>query len=39
MIVENDAEYWLQYMKRVEGVADWLKVEDIVTNKYNKVIG
>lgn len=38
MVVENDAEYWLQYMKRVEGVADWLKVEDIVTNKYNKVI-
>ena len=38
MVVESDAEYWLEYMKRVEGVADWLKVEDIVTNKYNKVI-
>lgn len=32
---EDDAAYWLQYMKRVEGAADWLKPEDIVTNKYN----
>lgn len=34
-VIEADAEYWLEYMKRTEGVAGWLKVEDIVTNKYN----
>ena len=36
MIIEDDAAYWLDYMKRIEGVASYLKVEDIVTNKYNK---
>lgn len=35
VVVESDAAYWLEYMKRAEGAADWLKVEDIVTNKYN----
>jgi NitT/TauT family transport system substrate-binding protein len=35
-VVESDAEYWLDYMKRTEGVADWVTVDDIVTNKYNK---
>ena len=35
MVVESDAAYWLDYMKRSEGVADWLTVDDIVTNKYN----
>lgn len=35
VVVESDAEYWLEYMKRTEGAADWLTVEDIVTNKYN----
>lgn len=38
MVVESDAEYWLEYMKRAEGSADYLKVDDIVTNKYNKEI-
>lgn len=36
-VVESDAEYWLEYMKRVEGAADYLKVSDVVTNKYNKI--
>lgn len=35
VVVESDAEYWLEYMKRTEGAAEWLTVEDIVTNKYN----
>lgn len=35
VVVESDAEYWLEYMKRTEGVADWLTVEDFATNKYN----
>lgn len=35
-VVESDAEYWLEYMKRTEGAASWLKVEDVVTNKYNE---
>ena len=34
-VIESDAEYWLDYMKRTEGVADWVTVDDIVTNKYN----
>lgn len=38
MVDEGDAEYWLEYMKRTEGAADYLVVEDIVTNKYNKEI-
>lgn len=32
----NDAEYWLQYMKRAEGVADYIEIDDVVTNEYNK---
>ena len=35
MVVEGDAAYWLDYMKRVEGAASYLTVGDIVTNKYN----
>lgn len=35
IVVESDAAYWLEYMKRTEGAAEWLTVEDIVTNKYN----
>lgn len=35
MVVEADAAYWLDYMKRVEGAASYLTVGDIVTNKYN----
>lgn len=35
VVIESDAAYWLEYMKRSEGVADWLTVDDIVTNKYN----
>lgn len=38
MVVESDAEYWLEYMKRAEGAASWLKVEDVVTNKYNEKV-
>lgn len=34
-VVVEDAEYFLDYMKRVEGVSDNLKAEDIVTNEYN----
>lgn len=36
IVVEADAEYWLEYMKRAEGAASWLTVDDIVTNKYNR---
>lgn len=36
IVVEADAEYWLEYMKRTEGAATWLKTEDIVTNRYNE---
>lgn len=36
IVVESDAAYWLEYMKRAEGAAAWLTVDDIVTNKYNK---
>lgn len=38
MVIERDAEYWLEYMKRVEGSADYLEANDIVTNKYNKEV-
>lgn len=38
MVSESDAEYWLEYMKRTEGAADYLEVGDVVTNKYNKAI-
>ena len=34
-VIVSDAEYWLEYMKRTEGAAEWLTVDDIVTNKYN----
>lgn len=37
-VIEADAQYWLDYMKRTEGAADWLKVESIVTNKYNRAL-
>ena len=35
VVVESDAQYWLEYMKRAENVAAWLTVDDIVTNQYN----
>lgn len=38
MVIEEDAEYWLEYMKRTEGISDSVKVNDIVTNKYNKKV-
>lgn len=38
MVSEEDCAYWLEFMKRVEGTPDWVKVEDVVTNKYNKAV-
>lgn len=38
MVVEDDAEYWLDYMKRTQGVADWVTVDRVVTNKYNDAV-
>lgn len=38
MVSEEDCAYWLEFMKKVENTPDWVKVEDIVTNKYNKAI-
>lgn len=37
-VVEADAEYWLEYMKRTEGAAEYLTADDIVTNKYNTAV-
>ena len=34
-VVMEDAEYFLEYMKRVEGVSSTLTASEIVTNKYN----
>ncbi|MCQ2059779.1 MAG: ABC transporter substrate-binding protein [Bacteroidaceae bacterium] len=38
MVVESDAKYWLEYMKRTEGAADYLTVDDVVSNKYNSEV-
>ena len=38
MVVVEDAEYWLDYMKRTQGVADWVTVDRVVTNKYNEAV-
>lgn len=38
MVIVEDAEYWLEYMKRTEGVADWVTVDRVVTNKYNDAV-
>lgn len=38
MVVEADAEYWLKYMKESQGVADWVTVDRVVTNKYNDAV-
>lgn len=38
MVIEEDAEYWLEYMKRTQGVADWVTVDRVVTNKYNEAV-
>jgi len=36
MVNMEDAQYWLDYMKDRDDVqADWLKVEDFASNKYN----
>lgn len=37
-VVESDCEYWLEFMKKTEGTPDWVKVEDVVTNKYNEAV-
>lgn len=37
-VIEADAEYWLEYMKRTEGAAQYLEASDIVTNEYNSSI-
>jgi len=34
----EDAKYWLKYMQENEGVAKWVTVEDVATNKYNKFV-
>lgn len=34
-VVESDAEYWLEFMREVEGTPSWVEVDDVVTNKYN----
>lgn len=38
MVVVEDAEYWLDYMKRTQGVADWVTVDKVVTNEYNDAV-
>lgn len=38
MVIEEDAEYWLEYMKRTQGVADWVTVDRVVTNEYNEAV-
>lgn len=38
MVIIKDAEYWLEYMKRTEGVRSDIKAEDVVTNKYNEKV-
>lgn len=38
MVSVEDAEYWLEYMKRTQGVADWVTVDRVVTNKYNEAV-
>ena len=37
-VVMEDAQYWLDYMKKNEGVAEWVKVDDVATNKYNEAV-
>lgn len=38
MVDMEDAQYWLDYMKENEGVAEWVEVEDVATNKYNEAV-
>ena len=38
MVSVEDAEYWLDYMKRAHGVADWVTVDRVVTNEYNEAV-
>ena len=38
MCVEEDCEFWLDYMKKNEGAKESLQVKDIVTNKFNKAV-
>lgn len=38
MVSEEDCEFWIEYMKRAEGVADWVTVDRVVTNKYNEAV-
>lgn len=38
MCVEEDCQFWLDYMKENEGANPNLKVSDIITNKFNKAV-
>lgn len=38
MVSEEDCAFWIEYMKRAEGVADWVTVDRVVTNKYNEAV-
>lgn len=38
MVVEEDCAFWIEYMKQAEGVADWVTVDRVVTNKYNEAV-
>lgn len=38
MVIEEDCEFWIEYMKQAEGVADWVTVDRVVTNKYNEAV-
>ncbi len=38
MVNMEDAQYWLDYMKENEGVAEWVEVEDVATNRYNEAV-
>lgn len=38
MVNIEDAQYWLEYMQKYQGVSDSLTVDDVVTNKYNKAV-
>lgn len=38
MVSVEDAAFWLEYMKSAEGVSDWVTVDRVVSNKYNKAV-
>lgn len=37
-VVEADCAYWIEYMKKAEGVPNWVTVDRVVTNKYNEAV-